>query len=66
MFIGRELLHFSEEEFWNCTPIKYFALIESAQTYQKLKYGSDSLSSGSSSKKGQPVQDGYIDQLPGW
>lgn len=68
LFLSRELLHFTEEEFWSCTPKKLYALIEQAQEFNKQKYGDggdSSASGGRARSSGQP-KEGYIDQLPGW
>lgn len=68
LFISRELIHFSEEEFWNCTPKKLYALIEQAQEFNRQKYGTDDSSSTprKQAKSKGHVSEGYIDQLPGW
>jgi hypothetical protein len=54
-------LRISEEEFWSYTPCKYYALLNVALEFKKMRHATDG-----DAEKNQQVQDGYIDEIPGW
>lgn len=58
IFIGYKELGLKEEEVLNCTPKKFYALLECALEFNKMKYSSASGKSAHSK-----VKDGYIDQI---
>jgi len=62
IYAGTVLLRRSEDEVWNMTPRKLYALLNVYSDLEKAKWGSND----NPSKPGQKPQQGYIDNLPGW
>jgi hypothetical protein len=62
LFIGRKELQMTEEEIWESTPAKFFALLECALEYNRVKAGVKNKQQ--TTKK--VVKEGFIDKISGW
>jgi hypothetical protein len=49
-------LGYSDEEIWDLRPRKFYALLKARKV----------LNSCTVSRSAEPVQEGFIDQIPGW
>lgn len=53
------MLQIPEEKFWKCTPRYFFSQLSAHKEITKIINGGDKSSDSE-------VQDGYIDNIPGW
>ena len=61
LYAGRVWLKYTDEQIWNLTPRFFQSQMRVHNYIQELKYGSSE-----NVGNNKTVQDGYIDQIPGW
>ena len=61
LYAGRVWLKYTDEQIWNLTPRFFQSQMRVHNYIQEVKYGSSDNNSNN-----KTVQDGYIDQIPGW